>query len=259
MSVTGFYEYKGTLYTLDELSKKFNIKKRTLYARIKEKNWSIERAINTPIKKYGDASVELGKKFNYLTVLEIAGRSKLGRTTVKCICDCGQICIKEYTFIKNNQIKTCGKCNLALINSVHNRKDYHGKHNTRVYQSWRAMLNRCYNKNSVKYKNYGKRGIKVCEDWRNSFIVFYKWSIENGYNDNLTIDRIDVNGDYTPDNCRWVDTIVQANNKTNTVKIKYNDKLYTIYELATLLGTTRHVISGRYYRKTLDTFLKNKE
>lgn len=254
-----YYDYDGEKYTIEELSKKFNIKKRTLYSRLNEKKWSVVDAIDTPIKKYGDDSVEINKKFNYLTVIKIVGRSKLGRVAVKCKCDCGRVCVKEYTFVKNSKVKTCGKCNLALVSSAHNRKGYHGLRDKRVYHSWRAMLNRCYNKNNVKYKSYGGRGIKVCGEWKNNFLAFYKWSIDNGYRDDLTIDRIDVNGDYTPENCRWVDIITQANNKTNTIKILFKNKLYNVRELSKLLNVSKYTIVGRYYRGTLGKLLLEKE
>lgn len=254
-SCVNYYEYNGSLYTIDELSLKFNIKKRTLYSRLCEKKWSVDKAIKTPVKKQGDESVAVGVKYNHLRVIRPHGRSKQGRTTVECICDCGNKCIKEYTFVKNNKIKTCGKCNLALIESVHNRKDYHGKQHTRVYQSWRGMLLRCYNKNSCKYKNYGGRGITVCDEWKNNFKAFYDWSMANGYQDDLTIDRIDVNGNYTPENCRWADSETQAYNKTNTIKVPYNGKLYTVCELSKLFNIARETIHGKYYNGTLIKWL----
>lgn len=93
------------------------------------------------------------------------------------------------------------------------KRELHGKRGTRLYETWQAMKMRTTNPKNTGYRIYGKRGIKVCEDWSNSFQTFYNWAIENGYKDNLTIDRIDVNSDYCPENCRWVDRHVQSANR----------------------------------------------
>lgn len=93
------------------------------------------------------------------------------------------------------------------------------QNNPRLYSIWINMKTRCYNPKIREYKDYGGRGIKICEEWRNSFKAFYEWSISNGYSDTLSIDRIDVNGNYSPDNCKWSDRIEQANNKRTTVMI----------------------------------------
>jgi hypothetical protein len=92
----------------------------------------------------------------------------------------------------------------------------HGKSNTRLYTIFEGMKNRCYNSNTPKYKNYGGRGIRVCEEWLNDFMNFYNWAMENGYSDNLTIDRKDVDGDYCPTNCRWITDKEQRFNRTDT-------------------------------------------
>ena len=91
----------------------------------------------------------------------------------------------------------------------------HGGRNTRLYRIWCAIKWRCNNSNASCYKSYGRRGIKVCEEWEHDFSAFRDWSLSNGYCDMLSIDRIDVNGNYEPKNCRWVDKIIQANNKRN--------------------------------------------
>lgn len=196
------------------------------------------------MRKQGKANVIVGFKNNKLTVLEFVGINNLHKTLVRCRCDCGKEIITRYADVKSGRVKSCG---CQLIESVHNRKDYHGLSHTRAYKSWRAMLLRCYNKNSEKYKNYGSRGIQVCDEWKNDFQAFYKWAVDNGYRSNLTIDRIDVNGNYEPNNCRWVDMKTQSRNKTNTIKITYNNVTKPLTEWCELLGLKPNTVRARIY------------
>lgn len=115
------------------------------------------------------------------------------------------------------------------------------------------MKSRCYNKNNNKYKNYGGRGISVCNDWRNDFSKFFSWAKNNGYKKGLTIDRIDVNGNYCPENCRWVDYKQQARNKTTNIKIMFQGKLTGMSEVAEILGVKYSRFVWRYKSgKTFD-------
>ena len=102
------------------------------------------------------------------------------------------------------------------------------KNGQKLHSVWWVMKNRCYLKSSLKYKNYGLKGIRVCEEWNNSFREFYKWAIQNGYKDGLTIDRIDVNGDYCPENCRWVTQKIQQNNRSNNHLLTYKGITLTV-------------------------------
>lgn len=235
------------------LSEKTGIKERTLYSRIVEKGWSEEKAITTPIKTFGKNNVQIGFKNNKLTVIEFVGTNKDHKSVVKCQCECGNIIRTLYASVKSGNTKSCG---CQLTESVHNRSDYHGKTHERVYQSWVAMKLRCYNKNSSKYKNYGGRGITMCDEWFNDFQAFYKWAVDNGYRSNLTIDRIDVNGNYDPSNCRWVDYKTQAWNKTNTIKIAFMDNQYTLKDIADITGESVRYIRGKYNNNILIRFLE---
>ena len=107
------------------------------------------------------------------------------------------------------------------------------------------MKQRCYNSNSSVYKHYGGRGIEVCDEWVNSFENFYKWSMNNGFDPELTIDRINVNGNYEPSNCRWASWEVQARNRTNNLIIEYKGKEYMVYQLSEMSGINESTI---YYR-----------
>lgn len=123
-----------------------------------------------------------------------------------------------------------------------------GPKETRIRDILYGMRSRCYNKNSSKYKNYGGRGINICDEWMNSVDSFIDWSLKNGYSDELTIDRIDVNKDYSPDNCRWADNYAQANNKTNSVNISYNGETKTMSEWALVLNMPYSTLNSRHQR-----------
>ena len=110
--------------------------------------------------------------------------------------------------------------------------------------------------NSCKYKNYGGRGITMCEEWFNDFQAFYKWSVDNGYRPSLTIDRIDVDGNYEPSNCSWVDLQTQAWNKTNTIKIDFMGEQYTLKDIADITGESVQYIRGKYNNKILIKFME---
>lgn len=124
---------------------------------------------------------------------------------------------------------------------------------TRLYRIFDHMKQRCYNKHNTRYKDYGGRGIEVCNEWCNNFQVFSDWSMSNGYKEDLTIDRIDVNGNYEPSNCRWVDNVTQQNNKRNSVYLTYNGKSQTMAQWSRELGINRHTLNKRHQRGYTDT------
>lgn len=116
---------------------------------------------------------------------------------------------------------------------------------TSLYNTWRNIHQKCFNENSTSYKYYGGRGIKVCDEWKSDFLIFHDWAYANGYCEGLTIDRIDNNGDYCPDNCRWVPMSVQANNKRTTRFLTFNGVTKPIREWRSEFGLGRGVIEGR--------------
>lgn len=161
-----------------------------------------------------------------------------------CICDCGNICTPYAFSLKNGRTQSCGcfgKEQRVKANTKHNMT------NLRIYSCWEHMKDRCNNKNFKQYKDYGGRGISVCEEWYN-FENFYNWSMENGYNDNLTLDRIDVNGNYCPENCRWATRREQQLNKRNNVFLTMNGITMAQKEWAKKLGIRDHVIIDRLKR-----------
>ena len=189
------------------------------------------------------------KKFNNLKVISFA-YNKNGRTFWKCKCDCGNYCIKDAYKIMTGHTKSCGCISLQNKKELYKYSIKHKMTNTPLYRTWQNMKRRCDNKKMEDYKYYGKRGIKVCEKWKNDFMSFYNWAIENSYKEDLTIDRIDVNGNYEPNNCRWVDRKVQANNTRRNHYIEYNGEKHTLAEWEKITNikspTLRYRIKNNY-------------
>lgn len=152
-----------------------------------------------------------GQKFGKLTAIRRV--SEIGEPVKwECKCDCGNTCIVS----KNNLGRSTKSCGCLK------HKGTHKLSKTRLYSVWTDMKQRCYNPNEIAYKNYGERGIEVCNEWKNDFGEFYDWAINNGYSDNLEIDRINNNQNYSPDNCRWITHQEQQLNKRDNKMITYN-------------------------------------
>ena len=148
-----------------------------------------------------------GQKFGKLTVLERANPNQKGGARWLCQCECGQTTTVDSYSLRSGHTKSCG--------CIHG--EFHGSSYSRLYGVWNNMRNRCYNPNKESYKHYGGRGIRVCDEWLHSFAAFKEWAMSTGYDPSApygqcTLDRIDVNGNYEPSNCRWVDFKTQANN-----------------------------------------------
>ena len=148
-----------------------------------------------------------GKKFGKLTVIERLPNKK-GHVVYKCVCECGKYINAKAEDLKSGIATDCKKYRL----------EHHGLCKSRLYCVWHNMKDRCYNPSATSYKNYGGKGVTVCDEWRNSFKSFYDWAYENGYDENAprgqcTLDRIDPFGNYEPSNCRWADAKTQANNQ----------------------------------------------
>ena len=179
---------------------------------------------------------QIGERFGKLIVLD----NSHGCNEILCKCDCGTIKTYRSCNLKSGNTRSCGR-----IGTPRNMK--HGDRHTRLYRIWRAMRERCNIKSCTAYKNYGARGIKVCNEW-NDYLTFKKWALSNGYTDELTIDRIDVNGNYEPDNCRWATYKVQSNNTRHNHYITYKDETRTLSEWANLLGLKPYLIQNRLRR-----------
>ena len=129
------------------------------------------------------------------------------------------------------------------------RKTKHGKSGTRIYRIYINMKHRCYSKKAYSYVYYGARGISVCDEWLKSFEAFQDWALANGYADNLTIDRIDNDGNYCPENCRWADDVTQCNNRQFNFKITFNGKTETLRYWSEITGITKSALYLRIHRR----------
>lgn len=185
-----------------------------------------------------------GERFGSLVVIRRDENDKNGSPRWLCRCDCGQQKIVYGSCLRYGVSKSCG-CRAKDLNSEKHRT--HGLSKHPLHDVWRSMKDRCFNPNCRAYKHYGGRGITVCDEW-SDFLPFYYWAIENGYQSGLSIDRIDVNGDYCPENCRWATIIEQTNNQRNNHCITYNGETHTIAEWGRITGIKKCTLYNRARR-----------
>lgn len=184
-------------------------------------------------------------KFGKWTIIEeIAPKiiSNKPRRMFRCQCECGNIGEVQLSCLRNGHSTSCG-CEQKKKASIANTK--HGLEKHPLYNTWKNMKKRCNYLNASEYENYGGRGISVCEEWSNSFQNFYNWSINNGWSKELTIDRIDTNGNYCPKNCRWANVETQMNNMTKNHYIEYNGDTYTLSTLSKHLNIPYNIVRYR--------------
>lgn len=220
-----------------DCGKEFNVYQQALFAKTKNitQCWECGRK-TTGIKNTKDLT---GQKFGKWTVIK---RVDLDSKRVKflCRCECGNESVVIGTTLSSGQSTKCRKCGYAT-----SKHGTHKKSNTRLYCIWGNMNRRCTRRTAAGYEYYGERGIKVCSEWKTNFLNFYNWAMNNGYQDNLTIDRIDVNGNYEPLNCRWITKAEQNINKRNNHKITFNGETKTIKEWSNKTGISANNILCR--------------
>lgn len=204
-------------------------------------------------------SIKTGDQFGRLTAMDRSGKQCNSHYYRYFKCDCGNV--KE--ILENNVMRGCTQSCGCLHNELLSKRCIkHRQTKSRLYRIWSLMKHRCLNKNNKNFSYYGGRGIKVCEQWINNFISFRDWAITNGYQSHLSIDRIDNNGNYCPDNCRWITLPEQQKNKRNT--IKFNGECAK--DASIKLGGCGNLVSGRMrlgwtkkeaFTKTLKHKIKN--
>lgn len=174
-----------------------------------------------------------GEHFGRWTVIEYAGRGNHGEVQYKCRCDCGTERIIRRTSLTSGNSRSCG---CLSRDTAKERGITHGDSKIRLYRIWAGIIQRCCNdRERYEWEKYGGRGINVCAEWH-KYEAFRDWALSNGYSDKLTIDRIDVNGDYCPNNCRWATIYEQNNNKRTSKYISFNGKTGTVREFADEYG-----------------------
>lgn len=196
----------------------------------------------------------IGRRFGRLVVIEKLP-SKKGKSVWRCKCDCGNIKDVPSTYLTSGDTKSCGclfkeKSKENMKKAIKKAKEInvtHGLSNTRIYRIWIHMIRRTSIPSDPNYRHYGGRGIKVCEEWRD-IRMFYEWAVNNGYKEDLQIDRIDVNGNYEPSNCRWATRKQQNNNKRDNVKTEINGTTHTLSEWSEITGVNINTLQCRYYK-----------
>lgn len=183
-----------------------------------------------------------GQKFGRLTVIARAQSNKDGQPRWMCQCDCGNTTISYGMHLKSGASKSCG---CLTAEKSRERATKHGLSTTKLYPIWKGIKHRCYNPNNKRFMHYGAKGIRICTEWQGNFKVFYDWAMANGYKDGLTIERIDINGNYEPSNCRWATTKEQANNKSQNHFLTYNGKTQTMAQWAEETGIKYTTLRAR--------------
>lgn len=181
-----------------------------------------------------------GRRFGRWLVLEETDERKCGSVMWLCKCDCGTI-----KTVSSNSLLTGKSLSCGCYNKDVNTK--HGMGRTRLHGIWSNIRYRCQNPNSIGAKNYIGRGIKVCDEWANSFEAFAEWALANGYRDDLTIDRIDNDGNYEPSNCRWATVKEQGRNKRNNIWLTCGGETHILSEWARITNQPRTRLTRRYH------------
>lgn len=246
-------ETYGRLTVLERLNERTN-SKRIMYLRKCSCGNAVKRTVTnilgTKVPSCGcvqhEVKIEMvGKRFGRWTVIERASKEVKGVYWL-CRCDCGTERVVNGRMLRTGGSVSCG-CYAREASSQRmkgltpeEKKKFarytHHQSDSRLYRIWWGMRERCYKSNKAEYKHYGGRGITICDEWLEDFMNFYNWAMANGYEDRLSIDRIDVNGNYCPENCRWATQKEQCNNTRQNRFLRFNGETHTVKEWADIVG-----------------------
>lgn len=193
-----------------------------------------------------------GQKFGRLTVIEQHGFTEKNKYGTRyavwyCKCDCGNYCeMASDTLTRKRNNHSCGCLAKEHLEDISKGNITHNMTGTRLYNCYQGMISRCYRKKDIHYNAYGKRGITVCNEWKNNPKTFIDWALSHGYSDDLTIERIDVNGNYEPSNCTWIPMSEQYDNKRQNIMIEWNGEKHNATYWSRLTGINAGKIRWRY-------------
>ena len=194
----------------------------------------------------------IGKKYGKLKIVSLSYKkqkyTKSGRKDgflyyFNCICECGNYIDVNLHDLTSSHTQSCGCYQKTQVSK---KNKIHGLTTSSIFHIWTSMKQRCLNPNNKAYKNYGGRGITICDDWKNNFITFYDWAMNNGYKENLSIDRIDNDGNYQPDNCRWVTRKEQNRNYRKNINVIYENTEYCLKDLSVKLNINYKYLHKKY-------------
>ena len=193
-----------------------------------------------------------GRRFGKLTVIGLSGKKAGRKSYWVCQCDCGNKHLVRSDSLKCGNVQSCG-CLKVIQDNINLRRITHGDTvggENRLHMTWQGMKQRTTNPNNTSFNRYGGRGITVCDDWLD-YEKFKSWALSHGYNDALTIERIDVNDMYCPENCIWIPAKQQATNRRSTVWIEWNGEIKNIKQWSDALGINYGTLHSRYYRSDM--------
>lgn len=191
-----------------------------------------------------------GININNLKVIKRVENYKDGKAQWLVECHCGNEFKAIGKHLRNGNIKSCGCLKSKRMTEHGKAKATHGDSKSRLFSIWAGMKKRCYYKKSIGYKNYGGRGIQVCYEWKNNYSAFKLWAMNNGYDESLTLDRVDNDGNYEPNNCKWSTVTEQNRNKRNNKLFNYNGKVLTQSEICEITGLSKHQVSKEFSNET---------
>lgn len=193
------------------------------------------------------------RRFHRLVCQEMVGHNKWNRRLWRCQCDCGSSYVVNENALKKNNTKSCGCLNRekraergrTTIQAAIIARTTHRCTRSRLHRIWKGMKTRCYNPRVDNFKNYGGRGVTVCEEWKGDFRSFRQWALINGYRDDLSIERIDNNSGYCPSNCTWATRTDQNRNKRNNLRIEIDGRCLTAHQWSEIYGISPELIGDR--------------